>query len=76
MRKRYRIILSIGILGFLLAGRPLDLFAQGTMAKARAFFMQKQYVEAIEECTAVIREHPNDPELCQSLRLFDGKKEF
>ena len=72
MRNSYRVVLSVGVLGLLIAGRPLDLFAEIPMAKAKAFFMQKQYVEAIEECTAVIHEHPNDPDVLSEANYFAG----
>jgi tetratricopeptide (TPR) repeat protein len=72
MRQKARIILGVALLGFLMVGRPLGLFGEEVLAKAKAFFMQKKYVEAIQECTALIHAYPNDPEVLSEANYFAG----
>ncbi len=73
------------LMNFCLAGIVL---AQGALDKAEILFLQKKYWQAIEECTAVIQAHPNEPEVLSKanyiagagyINIFDfltGKKSF
>src|SRR5512135_983523 len=47
-------------------------FAEDGMAKAKDLFLQRQYMQSIQECDRVIRANPGNPELLSEADYFSG----
>lgn len=47
-------------------------FAQDVLGKAKVLFLQRQYWQTIEECTKVINEYPDKPEVLTEANYFTG----
>lgn len=47
-------------------------FADDSLSRAQFFFLQKQYVQAIDECTRIIKENPADPALVSEANYIAG----
>jgi len=74
MRKRHNIIF-VPVLGALLsvwgavcAAAPAD----GVLDKAQLLFLQRQYVQAIDECAKAVKEHPDNPEIISQANYLTG----
>jgi TolA-binding protein len=46
--------------------------AEDPLKKAKSLFLQHQYVQAIDECSSVINNHPQDPELLAEANYLVG----
>jgi hypothetical protein len=63
MRKRRNIIPLWAFWALLLVSAPAcaEALAADALDKAQILFLQKQYVQAIDECVKAVKEHPDDP---------------
>ena len=55
--------------GFFAAGTA---FAQDELFKAKSFYLDKKYWQAIEECGAVIKSHPNQSDILSEANYLTG----
>ncbi len=74
MRKKHNIIF-VQVLGALLsvgvtacAAAPAD----GILDKAQLLFLQRQYVQAIDECVKAVKEHPDNPAIISQANYLTG----
>lgn len=47
-------------------------YAEDVLGTAKAFFLQRQYWQAIQECTNVINSHPDKPDILSEANYFAG----
>ncbi|MDD5020389.1 MAG: SPOR domain-containing protein [Candidatus Omnitrophica bacterium] len=74
MRKRRNILSVLAFGALLLVAAPACASAPAADAldKAQILFLQKQYVQAIDECVRVIKEHPDNPEIVSEANYLTG----
>jgi len=70
VRLRKQKVLKILLAVCFLALGTSVAFAQDPMARAKVFFMQRQYVQAIDECTSVIKNNPSRPDILSEANYF------
>ncbi len=74
MRKR-RNIIPVWVVGalFLASGTVCAAApTAGALDKAQILFLQKQYVQAIDECVKVVKEHPDNPAVVSQANYLTG----
>ncbi len=63
---------AIFLVCFTLSIVAVNAFADDVMSKAKKLFLQRQYWQTIEECTRVINENPQKPDVLSEANYFAG----
>lgn len=68
----YRVIFGVMTFVLISVGIAGNCFADDPLSQAKAFFLQRQYWQAIQECTNVINSHSDKPDILSEANYFAG----
>ncbi len=72
MQKKGNIIFITAIVALLFVYSAATAQAEGVLDKAQILFLQKQYVQAIDECAKAVKEHPDNPAIVSQANYLTG----